>query len=77
MPEKLIPVVYHREVNAVPRISATLESPTGFVADTLARPLQELRISLTDRCNFRCVYCIPEESFGKDTFFAANLAAEF
>lgn len=69
MPEKLIPMAYHRQLNAVPTTPTALESPTGFVADTLARPLQELRISLTDRCNFRCVYCMPEESFGKDRVF--------
>src|SRR5438128_2677721 len=33
--------------------------------DTLGRPLHELRISVTDRCNFRCVYCMPKEVFGK------------
>ncbi len=32
--------------------------------DRLARPLQDLRISLTDRCNFRCTYCMPKEVFG-------------
>ncbi len=69
MPEKRISMAYHRQLNAVPVIPAALESPTGFVADMLARPLQELRISLTDRCNFRCVYCMPEESFGKDRVF--------
>src|ERR1039458_5670653 len=69
MSEKLIPIAYHRQLNAVPTIPTALESPTGFVADALARPLQELRISLTDRCNFRCVYCMPEESFGKDRVF--------
>lgn len=62
-------MAYHRQLNTVPTIPTALESPTGFVADTLARPLQELRISLTDRCNFRCVYCMPEESFGKDRAF--------
>ncbi len=69
MPEKLIPMAYYHSLNAVPAIPAALESPTGVVADALARPLQELRISLTDRCNFRCVYCMPEESFGKDHVF--------
>ena len=67
--EKRILMAYHYRLNAVPTIPAALEAPTGFVADTLARPLQELRISLTDRCNFRCVYCMPEESFGKDHGF--------
>src|SRR2546427_6157259 len=33
--------------------------------DTLGRPLHDLRISVTDRCNFRCVYCMPKEVFGK------------
>ena len=36
------------------------------VLDTLARPLRDLRISVTDRCNFRCVYCMPKEVFGRD-----------
>ena len=37
--------------------------------DTLGRPLQDLRISVTDRCNFRCVYCMPKEVFGNDYQF--------
>jgi len=37
--------------------------------DTLGRPLGDLRISVTDRCNFRCVYCMPKEVFGKDFQF--------
>jgi len=37
--------------------------------DTLGRPLHDLRISVTDRCNFRCVYCMPKEIFGKDFQF--------
>ncbi len=37
--------------------------------DTLGRPLRDLRISVTDRCNFRCVYCMPKEVFGKDYQF--------
>ncbi|HWB22570.1 MAG TPA: GTP 3',8-cyclase MoaA [Gaiellaceae bacterium] len=36
------------------------------VLDTLQRPLRDLRISVTDRCNFRCVYCMPKEVFGND-----------
>ena len=34
------------------------------LTDTLHRPLRDLRISVTDRCNFRCVYCMPKEVFG-------------
>ncbi len=37
--------------------------------DTLGRPLQDLRISVTDRCNFRCTYCMPREVFGPDHAF--------
>jgi cyclic pyranopterin phosphate synthase len=37
--------------------------------DTLGRPLRDLRISVTDRCNFRCTYCMPKEVFGRDYQF--------
>jgi GTP 3',8-cyclase len=37
--------------------------------DALHRPLRDLRISVTDRCNFRCVYCMPKEVFGRDYAF--------
>ena len=39
------------------------------LADALARPLRDLRISVTDRCNLRCTYCMPREVFGKDFVF--------
>jgi GTP 3',8-cyclase len=39
------------------------------VRDTLARPMRDLRISVTDRCNFRCTYCMPKEVFGRDFAF--------
>src|SRR3954471_6467917 len=37
--------------------------------DRLGRPLHDLRISVTDRCNFRCTYCMPREVFGADFQF--------
>jgi cyclic pyranopterin phosphate synthase len=37
--------------------------------DKLGRPLETLRISVTDRCNFRCVYCMPKEVYGRDHVF--------
>ena len=37
--------------------------------DRLGRPLHDLRISVTDRCNFRCTYCMPKEVFGRDYAF--------
>lgn len=42
-------------------------SPTP--TDTLNRPMRDLRISVTDRCNFRCPYCMPKEVFGRDHAF--------
>jgi cyclic pyranopterin phosphate synthase len=39
------------------------------LADSRRRPLRDLRISVTDRCNFRCTYCMPKEVFGKDFQF--------
>lgn len=40
-----------------------------LLTDKLQRPLRDLRISVTDRCNFRCVYCMPKEIFGRDFVF--------
>jgi cyclic pyranopterin phosphate synthase len=42
--------------------------------DRLNRPLETLRISITDRCNFRCVYCMPKEVFGRDHAFLQRSA---
>src|SRR6478752_5668331 len=39
------------------------------VLDAFGRPLRDLRISVTDRCNFRCTYCMPKEVFGHDYRF--------
>ena len=39
------------------------------ITDTLGRPLRDLRISVTDRCNFRCTYCMPKEVFGREYQF--------
>ena len=57
---------YFRDVSDIPPV---LEAPVGIVTDTRNRPLRDLRISVTDRCNFRCVYCMPKEVFGKDYTF--------
>jgi len=40
--------------------------------DTIGRPLHDLRISVTDRCNFRCTYCMPKEVFGHDWEFLSR-----
>jgi len=49
---------------------ATLPPPLqAAITDTRRRPLRDLRISVTDRCNFRCTYCMPKEVFGRDFQF--------
>jgi cyclic pyranopterin phosphate synthase len=46
--------------------AATRITPHGHLVDARNRPLRDLRISVTDRCNFRCSYCMPKEVFHKD-----------
>jgi cyclic pyranopterin phosphate synthase len=50
-------------------VPVELGSSTGAVTDSRNRPLRDLRISVTDRCNFRCVYCMPKRTFGSDFAF--------
>jgi cyclic pyranopterin phosphate synthase len=56
--KKVIPIVSGR--TAAPHFAG------GPLVDTRARAMHDLRISVTDRCNFRCVYCMPRETFGAD-----------
>jgi len=63
MAEKVIPLADHRYAASLPRVPLDVAAPTGRVADTLGRPLHDLRISVTDRCNFRCSYCMPKDVF--------------
>ncbi len=48
--------------------------PKGILVDQLDRPIKDLRISVTDRCNFRCEYCMPKEKFDDDYRFLAKNA---
>ena len=50
-------------------MTPAIESTEHAVEDLLGRPLHDLRISVTDRCNFRCTYCMPKEIFGPDFAF--------
>src|SRR5438128_6329778 len=56
--KKVIPIISGRGA-----ASAAAEFAGGALVDTRARPMHDLRISVTDRCNFRCVYCMPREVF--------------
>jgi len=69
IPRKIIPLADLRYASRIPAIPARLTAPTGVLSDTLGRPLRDLRISVTDRCNFRCNYCMPSEIFDKDYAF--------
>jgi cyclic pyranopterin phosphate synthase len=67
---RIVPLVDLRS-GALPPPAAAFAPGTriqaqGLLADTLGRNLRDLRISVTDRCNFRCSYCMPKEIFDKD-----------
>lgn len=68
-PRKIIPLADLRYASRIPAVPAHLTAPTGLLSDTLGRSLRDLRISVTDRCNFRCNYCMPSEIFDKDYAF--------
>ncbi|MES2958614.1 MAG: GTP 3',8-cyclase MoaA [Pseudomonadota bacterium] len=69
IPSSVIPIADLRYRAAVPAIPATLRPASGQLTDALSRPLRDLRISVTDRCNFRCSYCMPKEVFDRDYAF--------
>ncbi len=71
MTGRVIPLIDSRVPMAPPRaIDDQPDRPaTGHIADRLGRPLRDLRISVTDRCNFRCTYCMPKEVFDSDYRF--------
>ena len=68
--KRIIPLADQRPTAlAVPAAALAPSSrihPSGLLSDTRQRPLRDLRISVTDRCNFRCSYCMPKEVFHKD-----------
>jgi GTP 3',8-cyclase len=69
-PKRVIVLHDERESNGAPPLLqlASLKPilANGLLADQLGRQLHDLRISVTDRCNFRCSYCMPKEVFNKD-----------
>jgi GTP 3',8-cyclase len=64
-----VPIRAARFFRDLSDVSLELEEPTVTLVDTHRRELRDLRISVTDRCNFRCVYCMPKEIFGRDYAF--------
>jgi cyclic pyranopterin phosphate synthase len=69
MSDKVIPLADLRYAARVPLVPAIAMPATGLLGDTFGRPLRDLRISVTDRCNFRCSYCMPKEVFDKHYSF--------
>jgi GTP 3',8-cyclase len=69
MAEKVIPLADLRYAASVPRVPLETVPTNGLLGDALGRPLRDLRISVTDRCNFRCSYCMPKEVFDKSYSF--------
>ena len=69
MGETIIPLADLRYAAPVPRVPDLLLAPSGLLSDRLGRPLRDLRISVTDRCNFRCSYCMPKDVFDRNYRF--------
>ncbi len=69
MGETIIPLADLRYAAEIPRVPTNATAPVGLLTDLLGRPLRDLRISVTDRCNFRCSYCMPKEVFDRDYRF--------
>ena len=69
----VIPIVDLRR-HAPWKAAGPLAAASGRVVDTRNRPMRDLRISVTDRCNFRCTYCMPKEVFDRDYRFLPHSA---
>ena len=74
MRSPIVPIDTLRRPSRSPATGPVTVAPVAFdgrsgVVDTLGRPIRDLRISVTDRCNFRCTYCMPREIFGRDFEF--------
>src|SRR5881394_3601243 len=67
MAKTVIPLAQARGPLPIP-MARSAQGP-GLLSDALARPLRDLRVSVTDRCNFRCTYCMPRDVFDDDYAF--------
>jgi GTP 3',8-cyclase len=74
MAERVIPLVDQRFAALDASVPDRAIPATGLLSDRLGRPLRDLRISVTDRCNFRCNYCMPKEVFDKDHAYLPHSA---
>ena len=72
MVERMIPIRKETREGPLPLIPETLSEAHGRTLDLRHRPLRDLRISVTDRCNFRCTYCMPKEVFDQNYPYLAQ-----
>jgi GTP 3',8-cyclase len=72
MTERIVPLLDARALRRKPSVPAAFAAPGTVMTDRLQRPLLDLRISVTDRCNFRCVYCMPKELFDNEHAFVPH-----
>ena len=69
MTDRVIPLLDLRTARLAVPPAASGHAGDGHIVDRFDRPLRDLRISVTDRCNFRCTYCMPKEIFDRDYRF--------
>ena len=72
MTDRVVPLLDARARRRAPAIPADLGAAAATLLDVFARPLLDLRISVTDRCNFRCVYCMPKELFDGEYAYVSH-----
>jgi len=70
MTDRVIAIAEGRHTKPLPKVGSS--GAPGTIRDALGRAVRDLRISVTDRCNFRCIYCMPKEVFGPDYEFLAR-----
>ena len=68
----VIKIADERAFGAMPEVPARPINAVGLLRDSRQRRLHDLRISVTDRCNFRCTYCMPKSIFDKDYAYLAQ-----
>ncbi|MFB1017115.1 MAG: S4 domain-containing protein, partial [Burkholderiaceae bacterium] len=70
MTDRYIPIIDQRKASSSAEVAQLIQqgelTVNDKVVDRLSRPFRDLRISVTDRCNFRCSYCMPKSVFDRD-----------
>ncbi len=72
MTDRVYPLLHVRALRKSLPLPGNAALVGSGLTDRLQRPLMDLRISVTDRCNFRCVYCMPKEYFDNEHFYVPH-----